>query len=94
MKGPRLLTLEVYCRVLRDAYFGILVRMFITAGRKYFRARIPRTLNFAWGRINITDCLQPQIHNYVSACESIGRRSYAHRPKKRLVNLYQQLIGN
>ena len=59
------LYLEVI-RVLGDAYFGVPVRMFITAGRKYFRARIPCTLNFAWGRMYITDCLQPQIRQRVS----------------------------
>jgi hypothetical protein len=69
-------------RVLGDAYFGVPVRMFITAGRKKFRARIPRTLNFAWGRIKF----QPQIHKFVSACQSLGRRSYAHPPAKRLAN--------
>jgi hypothetical protein len=58
-------------RVLGDAYFSVPVRTFITAGRKYFRARIPRTLNFAWGRINITNCLtttNTQMRQRVSVC--------------------------
>jgi hypothetical protein len=62
LSGTQFLTLGV----LGDAYFVVPVHMFFTAGRKYFRARIRRTLNFAWGRINITDCLQPQIRQRVS----------------------------
>jgi hypothetical protein len=41
---------------------------------------------FCLGMHKITDCLQPQIHKYVSACQSIGRRTYAHRPVKQLAN--------
>jgi hypothetical protein len=53
-------------RVLGDAYFGVPVRMFITAGRNNFRARIPRTLNFAWGRIKLPIVYQPQIRQRMS----------------------------